>query len=211
VLWGTWRADRDLALVDPLAAVAPGTARGTGPQEVALVCTHGSRDVCCAVRGRPVAAALAARPGLDVWESTHLGGCRFAGNVLLLPAGDMIGGLDAGNAAEVVDTWRAGRLDRRHHRGRVGRPVLVQVAEALAAEALGEDRRGAVTVHSLTRAGEPGLHRAVVEHDGRHHDLVLRLSAGPAARLTCSARAPEHARRAEVISFGPLPRTPPRT
>ncbi|HEU5385864.1 MAG TPA: sucrase ferredoxin [Streptosporangiaceae bacterium] len=50
---------------------------------MALVCTNGKRDRCCAVRGRPVAAAIADATGWDTWESSHLGGHRFAATALL--------------------------------------------------------------------------------------------------------------------------------
>ncbi|MGF1661202.1 MAG: sucrase ferredoxin [Kineosporiaceae bacterium] len=203
VHWGVWRTDRDLAAVDPRAAVLPREARATGPQEVALVCTHGSRDVCCAVRGRPVAAALAGLADLDVWESTHLGGCRFAGNAVLLPTGDTFGGLDPASAAAVVVRWRAGRLDARHYRGRLGRPPVAQVVSALAARALGDDRRDAVSVRSVSPAGADGLRRAVVEHDGRHHRAVFRLDPRPAARLTCSAALADHPRRPVLVTLEP--------
>src|SRR5574340_979745 len=56
--------DIDLGLV---AGTAPGLGeRLDGP--VVLVCAHGKRDQCCAVLGRPVAAALAAEFGGAVWE-----------------------------------------------------------------------------------------------------------------------------------------------
>ena len=39
-----------------------------------LVCTNGTRDVCCAVKGRPVAlGAAAAAPGPGVGGDAHLG------------------------------------------------------------------------------------------------------------------------------------------
>ncbi|EFL04274.1 sucraseferredoxin family protein, partial [Streptomyces sp. SPB78] len=68
--WGTWEADADLdGVVNALHS--PGT---TGHPPVVLVCAHGLHDVCCAVRGRPVAAALGARHPRLVWECTHVGG-----------------------------------------------------------------------------------------------------------------------------------------
>jgi Sucrase/ferredoxin-like len=204
VHWGVWRADHDLAALDPRAAVVPRAARATGPQEVALVCTHGSRDVCCAVRGRPVAAALTGVAGLDVWESTHLGGCRFAGNAVLLPTGDTFGSLDAATAVSAVGRFRAGRLDPHHHRGRVGHPVVLQTAQALAARSLHDDRRGAVTVRSVTPADADGLLRAVVVHEGRRHRLVFRLTASPATLLTCSASRRERSRTTEIVALEPL-------
>ena len=58
VLWGSWRRPADLLGLD-LAAPLPVAAGATGPQRLALVCTNGKRDQCCALRGRPVAGALA--------------------------------------------------------------------------------------------------------------------------------------------------------
>ncbi|MBC8092375.1 MAG: sucrase ferredoxin, partial [Pseudonocardia sp.] len=78
-----WEIDDLRALADlDLDAVAAGTGGiGTpvsGP--VFAVCTHGAKDMCCATAGRPVARALSdARPG-EVWECSHIGGDRFAGN-----------------------------------------------------------------------------------------------------------------------------------
>ena len=43
-----------------------------------LVCTHGRHDRCCALRGRPVAQALSRRHPQRTWESSHVGGDRFA-------------------------------------------------------------------------------------------------------------------------------------
>ncbi len=73
--WGTWQEDRDLlAVADllttptlPTAPTLPTPASATD-DPVLLVCAHGQHDTCCAVRGRPVAAALAAR-----WPDGHLG------------------------------------------------------------------------------------------------------------------------------------------
>ena len=52
-----------------------------------FVCTHGKHDPCCAKYGRPVAAALDHQWPERTWETSHLGGDRFAGNVLILPIG----------------------------------------------------------------------------------------------------------------------------
>jgi len=65
-----------------------------------LVCTHGTRDACCATDGFPAYVALrrlARRPAagrLRVWRCSHLGGHRFAPTLLDLPEGRMWGHLD---------------------------------------------------------------------------------------------------------------------
>ena len=53
-----------------------------------LVCTNGRHDACCATFGRPLARDLRHSAGsADVWECSHIGGDRFAANVVILPEG----------------------------------------------------------------------------------------------------------------------------
>ena len=94
-----------------------------------LVCTNGRRDVCCAERGRPVAAALAARWPEATWETTHLGGHRFAATLLALPYAVALGRLDPVAAVEACTDLAAGRLPLEVTRGRAGWPAAAQWAD----------------------------------------------------------------------------------
>ncbi len=79
--WGTYSADAEL-----LDLPLDGSAGEPDGESSYLVCAHSKRDQCCAVFGRPIAAALEElRPG-RVWECSHTGGHRFAPVVLALPA-----------------------------------------------------------------------------------------------------------------------------
>lgn len=54
-----------------------------------LCCTHGKKDKCCAKYGYRTYQRLAREVAahdlpFDVWESSHLGGCRFAASIILL-------------------------------------------------------------------------------------------------------------------------------
>ena len=96
-----------------------------------LVCTNGARDPCCAIRGPAVAQALErVRPG-QVYECSHLGGHRFAANVLVLPDGLCFGRLDARSAPALADELDAGRLPLEHLRGRTTYEPEQQAAEIL--------------------------------------------------------------------------------
>lgn len=121
---------RELADLD-LEAVAAGTG-GLGepvPGSVFGVCTHGAKDMCCATLGRPVAQALAeAAPG-QVWETTHLGGDRFAGNVLVLPDGFLYGHVTVSSAGRVAAAAAAGQVLPELLRGRTSVGMRAQVAE----------------------------------------------------------------------------------
>ena len=66
-----------------------------------LVCAHGSRDRCCSLRGTAVFGALADRLGEEeLWISSHLGGHRFAANVVVLPSGLQFGRVTPEEAPE---------------------------------------------------------------------------------------------------------------
>ncbi len=96
-----WLASTELAEVRQVLDLDPvAIAQGSKPDwltkrvnPVTLVCTNGNRDICCALAGRKLINALEAR-GEVAWESTHLGGHRFAPNRLTLPDGRMYGGTD---------------------------------------------------------------------------------------------------------------------
>ena len=94
-----------------------------------LVCTNGKRDRCCAEIGRPIAARLAERWTEGTWETTHLGGHRFAGTLLALPSGITLGRLDADAAVEACVAVARGEVPLRWSRGRAGRSAVEQAHE----------------------------------------------------------------------------------
>jgi hypothetical protein len=157
-------------------------------EPILLVCTHGRHDPCCAERGRPLAAALAhAWPDL-VWEASHVGGDRFAGNLVVLPRGDYFGGLDAGDGVGVVAQYLEGDLDPKFHRGRSSQSWVVQAAERAAR--LHADAFGFEDVAVRGVSGEGSERRVGLRVRGRRIDAVVRVSAGEAALLTCHADDP---------------------
>jgi hypothetical protein len=109
----------DLAAVD-LSAVAAGR-RGHGEPvdgPLFLVCTHGTKDMCCAVLGRPLAGALARRYPERSWEVSHVGGDRWAGNLLVVPNGCLYGQLTPADATRIADVALTGRVYPDGLRGR---------------------------------------------------------------------------------------------
>ncbi|AHW63268.1 Hypothetical protein CGLY_04100 [Corynebacterium glyciniphilum AJ 3170] len=152
---------RDLLEVDLSAPGAvPGAMRVDHP--LLLVCTHGKRDQCCAVKGRPMAAALAERYGGDtgenVWESSHTKGHRFAPSMILLPHNYSFGDLDVPGASAMMEAVADGRLPVTGNRGRGTFDSPGQVAElAVAAllESQGEPPAlGELTVEKYTAPEE---------------------------------------------------------
>jgi hypothetical protein len=94
-----------------------------------LVCTHGKRSVCCARFGGPLAQALAARHPGQVWETTHVGGHRFAANLVILPHGLYYGPVGADAASAAIAAYQRGAVVASRYRGRAGQPREEQEAE----------------------------------------------------------------------------------
>jgi hypothetical protein len=123
-----------------MAKVTAGERPGFGDpvgEPVYLVCTNGRHDRCCATYGRPLALALAERHGDLVWESSHVGGDRFAGNLVCLPSGHYFGRVGPDEADRVLGLHRKGIIDLDHYRGCCIDPPTVQAAEWFARRATG--------------------------------------------------------------------------
>lgn len=135
-----------------------------------LVCTNGKRDRCCARLGRRVAEALTRARPQQVWECSHLGGHRFAANLLVLPDGLLFGRLDADAACAIADALEAGELPLDHLRGRCGVAPPAQAAEIEARRVLDLRRLDAL---------EPG--------DVAGGEVTLRAAGGRPVRVRIEA------------------------
>jgi hypothetical protein len=166
------------------------------------VCTHGKRDRCCAKNGRPLYDALRreAEPGW-IWQSTHVGGDRFAGNVVVFPQGLYYGRVEPGAAPGVLEAHAGGRIDPDHYRGRAAYPFEVQAAEQGIREAegllgiddlafVGRRRRGDDTWRVRFR-GQEGLYEA---------DVAAEVADEP-VYLTCGAAEPTRPRNFRATSI----------
>lgn len=200
--WGTWDRDEDLAGI----ATALGAPGETGFPPVLLVCAHSQHDPCCAVRGRPVGDTLSERWPEQLWECSHVGGDRFAANLLVLPDAALYGGLDAADAVPLVEDHLTGAVRAARLRGVAGVRPPAQAAVVAAYERLGPLPWGAVHPLALQEHGEGRWEVAlqVEGHGAVTVDVVVHRQ--PAHRLTCRADQPS---RALVPVAGDLrPRTP---
>lgn len=141
-----------------------------------LVCTNGRRDRCCAEAGRPVAAALAERWPDATWETTHLGGHRFAATLLALPSGLTLGRLDADSAVRACEEVESGRVPELVTRGRAGLDGASQVAELHLRSAY-----GLVDVTVIGREGD----RVRALADGERWEVVVAESVGEPRSQSC--------------------------
>jgi hypothetical protein len=164
----------ELAGLD-LTAVAAGERPGFGDPvngPVLLVCTHGRRNVCCARTGGPLARELHARFGDAVWETTHVGGDRYAANLVCLPHGLYYGSLGPAEAIDAVRAYLRGEVVLDRLRGRAGIPEPAQAAEHFVRARSGILGVDDVRVESLT--GTSPYEAAVTAGGSRYRVIVER-------------------------------------
>lgn len=130
----------DYATLTELSLAAALTAPGESATQY-FVCTNGQRDLCCARFGLPVYAALREHVAERVWQTTHVGGHRFAPNILVLPQETLYGRVHAGDVDRFVACVEQNRLAAPWLRGRTRYAPAVQAAEAALA-ARGIDTSG---------------------------------------------------------------------
>ena len=192
-----WIEERVLTDLDDLLEVdfsplSEGRPLGFGAPRRAplyLVCTNGRHDPCCANLGRPVARALHAR-GADgsVWESSHYGGDRFAGNLVCLPHGLYFGRLSPDDAGRVVDAYERGVVDLDNYRGRAGEPFAAQAAEYFLRRQ--EDLLGVddLLVTEIRRRGKGVVQVRFDGPAGRAYEVLVEVRLAEEPRpLSCSA------------------------
>jgi hypothetical protein len=187
-----------------LAGLGAGRSPGLTPWEepLFLVCTHGKHDTCCAERGRPVAAALTDRLPEHTWEVSHIGGDRFAGNLLVLPEGLYYGRVDAARAVFVAEAHQRRQLVLDHLRGRCAYPFPVQAAEIYLRRQLGLTGAGALALTSRTRTG-PST-RAVFTDGERSWQVVVESTQAAPEQLTCRALRPDAPAEHTLVTITPV-------
>jgi hypothetical protein len=113
-----------------------------------LCCTHGKKDKCCAKFGYRTYRALARearqqQSPFEVWESSHLGGCRLAASVMVLPALRKYGRISEQDVAPLITQEASGRPYLPCYRGSGRLTPAQQCAEIAVLERLEKEGVGA--------------------------------------------------------------------
>lgn len=194
---------RDLAVLD-LAALARGEHPYFGvesTERIVLVCTHGRHDPCCALTGRPAAEAIAAEHPESVWETTHLGGHRFAATFVTLPEATYHGATTPATAPGVAAATLRGEVVPAHYRGRAGLAAAAQSAEYFARREFGVlDFAG--IAHQGTVALDADTVRVSLTVSGRPLTVTVRRTLSGCARaVSCGAGALERAEHHALVAI----------
>jgi hypothetical protein len=180
-------------VVDATSSLAdghePDRSWSPDPDRYVLVCTNGRHDACCATYGRPLVRALRDSAWRDeVWECSHIGGDRWAANIVILPDSLYYGRQDAASAASVLAAHDDGRLDLSGFRGRSTLRLPEQAAEQHLRAMLGLERLDAV--RAISRVDEATVRVDLMTAEGpATYDVVVRRGdVSSPTPLTCKGR-----------------------
>lgn len=188
VYWSSF--ERDEQLLDVPLDGSAGTVHTADTEPLYLVCAHSKRDVCCAVRGRPLAKALEQlRPG-RVWECSHTGGHRFAPNVLVLPLGALYGRVEPGGVDELVALSETGRVRPDLLRGLIGYSPVEQAALGHAMQTLRVTSPAEFAVAGSAELA-PDQWTVRLLHEGAQYDVELSVATADVTFTSCAKPGPK--------------------
>jgi hypothetical protein len=183
------RHDELLELDFAASLAGEGSAGAPLDHPLLLVCTHGKRDRCCAKFGRPLYDELCEQAEPDwVWQSTHVGGDRFAGNLVSLPSGLYFGRVDRADVWSLLDELYARRIAMERYRGRCCYTFPEQAAEREVREVTGLTGVDDLRLIGTEPSGDSWSIRFAA--GGTDHEVEIETELGEPTYLTCDAARP---------------------
>lgn len=172
-----------------------------------LACTHGTRDRCCARNGIPVFQALQELVGDAVWQSSHVGGHRFAANVVTFPDATYYGRVLPQEAPELVAACQRGELYLPHLRGRACYPEMVQAADYFLRDETGEAGLYAFRFAALEQHDDASWTVTFDETDGAgsHRLLIAREVNDLPLYASCGQLQTKPLWRYRLVQYRPAP------
>jgi hypothetical protein len=150
-----------------------------------FVCTHGKRDRCCALHGLLLYYALDKIMGFDVWQTTHLGGHRFAPTLLSLPDGHVYGRLSPDDVPNLLASQQARHVLLDNLRGYSGYDTVTQIADYHLRRSL--DQTGWQALQYLhTKALAPDRWQVIFRAKGQTANIEVETADSLTLPLSCS-------------------------
>ncbi len=168
-----------------------------------LVCTHGRHDKCCAKFGRAAWRALKAHAGSAAWQCSHVGGDRFAANLVWLPFGIYYGHVCPEDVPALVDAGSAGRIHLKHYRGRSCYPRPAQAAEHFIRSETGIYGISALLFEETQALDDCRWRVRFREHSsGRIHEAEVMARDSDSVELrTCKSTEPRRVPQFELLRY----------
>ncbi len=141
-----------------------------------IMCTNGEYDMCCGKFGMPVYLDLAkGKYGPQTWETTHIGGHRFASTFVCLPHGVVYGRVREGMVAEkIIDEFEHGKINLSSYRGRSCHAYEVQAAEYYLRKETGITDISVLILKNLKKDDKKSVVRFLSPPDNGTHKVRIR-------------------------------------
>jgi len=179
----------ELASMGLAGLIADCETSGESPRdELFLICTHGIHDPCCAKYGNRIYTAAARVAAATTWQVSHVGGCRFAPNIVCLPHGILYGRVAEDDFLKVVDSYRNREILLDGLRGRCCYSKPVQAAEYYLRSKLNLtrlDRLRLAQAESLSGAAWKIVFRDI--ESGALYEIEVESHAAAGTYKSCSA------------------------
>lgn len=145
-------------------------------EKIYIMCTNGEYDGCCGKFGKPVYLDLA-KGGYSrqTWETTHIGGHRFASTFVCLPHGLVYGRVREGKIAEnLVEEYEHGRVNLSSYRGRSCHANEVQAAEYYLRKETGTTEISKFIFKTLKKNNKKSVIKFVSQPENETHKVRIR-------------------------------------
>ena len=135
------------------------------------------------------------------WESAHIGGDRFAGNLVCFPHGVYFGWVEPLEIVAVARSYADGILDLLRYRGRSSWSTDIQAAEHFVRTEQGIRGVETLVPERRRRRGETEAEVTFRAKGGERYTAVVRSVPAEPHLLTCTATAPARERSFELVSL----------
>ncbi len=145
-------------------------------EKIFIICTNGEHDTCCGKFGMPVYLDIAeSKYGSRTWETTHIGGHRFASTFVCLPHGLVYGRLRDGKVAEdLMKQYEDGKVHLPCYRGRSCHTNETQAAEYYLRKETGITEISEFLLKNSKKNDEKSLIKFLSQSDHLMHKVKIR-------------------------------------
>ena len=145
-------------------------------EKIFIICTNGEHDTCCGKFGMPVYLDIAeSKYGSRTWETTHIGGHRFASTFVCLPHGLVYGRLRDGKVAEdLMKQYEDGKVHLPCYRGRSCHSNETQAAEYYLRKETGITEISEFLLKNSRKNDEKSLIKFLSQSDHIMHKVEIR-------------------------------------
>lgn len=171
-----------------------------------VICTNGKKDKCCSKFGFPVFKFFESfNADVRVWESSHVGGDRFAANVVAMPFGIYYGHVVVEDVGHIMVRTLLRKIYKNKYRGLSRRSFFEQSVECYVREHLQNyDIDFDVTIQLIRHDGNSYTVKVYTTNNIHYEVTLLKEEINYPHLLTCKSNAPSKIVKFKLIELKQL-------